>query len=151
MTDWSKKVKEAVARAEGERRAQQVRDRAVRDEEDARQADIRRVIDEIVRPVLQSAAAALTEHTGRPPQLEALADPQRGIEFHVWSLKQGRVRISEGPSSVFKLEDSEGRLYYSETYPNEHQLSPEAVEPSEITTAWVEERLEEFIHKALAA
>lgn len=151
MTDWSKKIKEAVARAEGERQAQQVRDRAVMDQEDERRADIRRVIDEVVRPVLESAAAALVEHAGWPPELETFPGPQRGIAFRVWSLKHRRVRLSEVPSSVFKLEDSEGRLYYSETYPNEHQLSAEAVEPAEITTPWVEERLEEFIQKALAA
>jgi hypothetical protein len=151
MTDWSKKIKEAVARAEGERQAQQVRDRAVRDEEDARRAEIRRVIDEVVRPVLQSAAAALVEHAGTTPELESLPDPQRGIALRVWGLKHRRDRRSELPSSVFKLEDSEGRLYFSESYPHDHQLSPEALEPADITTPWVEERLEEFIQKALAA
>ena len=162
MTDWTKVVQDAETQAENQRQEQDSRNAEAREREAKRRSEISKVMREIVLPVLRSAEAALMQ-SGHVYKMEPLTYPGgdpaptqiRGFAFRVGKVKSlAASQPEESLTSTFTIEDVDvlRKIQFHAHHRGISRRGPhETVEPADMTTAWVEERLARFIENAFAA
>ena len=157
MTDWTQKLAQIEAKAEGERRTQEAQDASDRADYVAQMSAINHVLQDIVLPALDELKNALIAH-GYLPEVESSRD-QSGtwtvaIAFRIPNAKAKEIRAKDARTSEFRIQDvsHKRKLLFSTNYP-EHtpRGANEHVEYDQITPAWVEDRLSTFIENALSS
>jgi hypothetical protein len=156
MLDWTKVVAEAAKKGETARRAEKQREETQRAESLARMSAVGRAMEDVVWPVLTQAEAALTA-AGHKPTVQRLADTDPanpwpcGVVFQIHHLSED-ARRSEASTSDFKIQcaPQKDKLDFCTTHGSGMPGANESVATSEITTEWVEERLQVFIEDALS-
>ena len=157
MTDWTQKLTDIKAKAEGERRAQEAQRASDQADYVARMSAINHVLQDIVSPALAELENALTAH-GYIGEIESSRD-QSGtwtlaIAFRIHDKKARETGARDAPTSEFKIQDvsHKRQLLFSTNYP-EHtpRGANEHVEYKQITPAWLEDQLSIFVENALSS
>jgi hypothetical protein len=157
MTNWTQKLKEIEAKAEGERRAQEAHDARDRADYVGRMNAINHVFQDIVLPALEELKNALIGHAYMP-EIESSRDQSGAwivaIAFRIHNTKAKEIRAKDTPTSEFKIQDVSHKrnLLFSTNYP-EHtpRGANEHVEYDQITPAWLEDKLSTFVENALSS
>jgi hypothetical protein len=157
MTDWTQKIRDIKAKAEGERRAQEAQRASDQADFVARMSAINHVLQDIVSPALAELKNALAVH-GYISEIETSRD-QSGtwtvaIAFRIQNMRARETGAKDAPTSEFKIHDvsHKRQLLFSSNYP-EHtpRGANEHVEYNQITPVWLEDQLSTFIESALSS
>lgn len=157
MTDWTQKLKDIKARAEGERRAQEAQRASDHADYVARMSSINHVLQGIVSPAFDELKSALSAHSYMS-EIDSSRD-QTGtwtvaIAFRIHNTKAKETGAKDATTSEFKIHDvsHKRQLLFSTNYP-EHtpRGANEHVEYHQITPAWLEDQLSTFIENALSS
>ena len=157
MTDWTKKLKDINAKAEGERRAQEAQKASDQADYVARMSAINHVLQNIVSPALDELKNALTAQAYMS-EIESSRD-QSGtwtvaIAFRIHNTKAKEIGAKDAPTSEFRIQDvsHKRQLLFSTNYPDHTPRGAnEHVEYHQITPAWLEDKLSTFVENALSS
>jgi hypothetical protein len=150
MPDWTKRIKEAEAKAQSAQQEAEAASRASRAEYDAYMSTVHKAIGDVVLPALKEVRDALISE-GHMPDLRVSPD-NTGVEFEIRNLKGVTLGRGSIKPSVFKIEEVQAmrKLFWRASHPSGKE-EHEHIAPADITGSWVEQRLERFIDLALSS